>query len=1312
MLYDKESYKFLIPSLNDMEISQSQNSQNEEYRNIYNQEDALLYISKYINLIGVSLGNTPAERESMRIKSAQNILYNQFLSHLGDDINAKAYFLGNMVHKLYLTINGFREQDDRDHYSNKRIDTTGIKMAELFYNHFQKFVKEIKNSFRSGNNENTSNTFAVTIRQVVKPSIIESAFKYALATGNFGVKGITKIGQVGIAQLLSRLTYISTLSNMRRINVPIEKTNKMVEPHRLHNTQYGYICPFETPEGPNVGLVKNIALSAHITNDLSMIENEKIQDYILKVIVPIKIMNLQDFTYDTRVFFNGELLGITKYPKNFEVYMRYLKLTLKISHYTSISWNKFENEILIYTDGGRFVRPLFIVNPEENELKIVKNLLETNSQQFFMNAISWDKMLNGLFESTSDNEQIDFLHQWVRTGIVDNPQSIKIIQNVQNVKGGVIEYLDPEEEENMMIALNKRDIDNQKINMNLINEEFVRYTHCEIHPLCMFSVLTCTIPFGNHNQGPRLTFQGAMGKQALGIPITNFLSQLDTSMHIMYYPQKPLVNSWISKYINVRELPAGINAIVAIASYSGYNQEDSLILNQSAIDRGIFRTTFYRTFKDEEKKNQLSGEKEEFGLPPKDETSNTKKASAENIDPKTGFVKINSKVKEGDIIISKYIQVKSDRDTSAFGKKFKDISLILRANEDGIVDSVSPPNCRNGDGYRFCKVRIRTERIPEIGDKFCALPTQQVLTDSGWVEMKDLSITKHRVATLSQNGKLHYEYPSAKYEYDHNDKMYYLKNNNVHIICTMNHKLYVNTLDKDTFELIEAQDVMGKMVRFQKSFVNDYPDVEYYYADGSERYLMDDWLKLFGTFISSGRISESKDKSLIYLSVKDKSVSQLLQNMNIDYSLENEFEFSIGGEKHQALFNEFESFNNYKKLPEYLFKISERQSRILMYALLINDNLPNNQERLSQKESKIIIDELIYGDKNTISVSDYDTSSIDLANDITRLAVHCGWSGNVKMKFNKESNSLYKVYINRNQNQPWINKTPKSNEEKLIDYNGKVYCIEMPTSHIYYSRENTFSPPVLIGNSSRMGQKGTCGITYNQEDMPFSKSGLVPDIIMNPHAIPSRMTIAQLMETLLGKLGCLHASEMDASIYNQVQIEDISKILKTFYNFNEYGDEILYNGMTGQQMKVKIFMGPTYYQRLKHMVVDKIHSRATGPYNIMTRQPAEGRSRSGGLRAGEMERDCMIAHGMSRFLKERMMDLSDRFEIYICKDCNMCAIANPEMNLYFCKSCQTRNYQNGQVYTPNIAKILLPYSMKLLQNELLSMCITTKLKTK
>lgn len=1023
-----DEFNFMYPTISAMmEYKTGEKDGRALDKMIYTQEEALLYISKHINTMGMSLNVSERDRTNLKIMMVHNILQNQFLSHLEDDYSKKTIFLGHMIQKLYQTVKGTRQQDDRDHYANKRIESTGSKLAELFYTNMHKLIKEFrKNLVNELKNVSPTKTdgrieLNILIKKILKPSLIESTFKYALATGNFGVKGVAKVGQVGIAQLLSRLTYIATLSNMRRINVPIEKTNKMVDPHRLHNTQYGYVCPFETPEGPSVGLVKNISLTAAITIDASdkndIIIN-KLESLKYDFYTKIEDTLIKDLRRLTKVFINGKLIGTSYNPIILEKLLLYYKLIGEIDRYTSIAWNKFEKEFHLWTDEGRLVRPLLIVNPDNITTKM-ENTYNMWRDQLNNREINWDHLCLGLLNDNQLMEQYDFnpiskllfksfkKHdiQSVSSNLdvntvsvlnsnLDNSENNDRLSNIElkNVIelvkmlpykiGGIIEYIDSEQSESSLIAMDYKQILVDNSNQSISGMKFNRYTHCEIHPMNMFSVLTCTIPFGEHNQGPRITFQGAMGKQALGIPITNFLSQMETSMHVMYYPQKPLVNSWMSRYIHVRDLPAGINAIVAIASYTGYNQEDSVILNQSAIERGLFRTTYYRTYKDDEKKNMMSGEKETFGIiPDRDLNKEEYRKMYENID-KSGFVRVNVPVKEGDVLISKYIgldkgnnverngkmdklSVDGQSSNNRINKSYKDISTYLKVNDDGFVDSVTPKNSINGDGFPFCKVRIRNARIPEIGDKF----------------------------------------------------------------------------------------------------------------------------------------------------------------------------------------------------------------------------------------------------------------------------------------------------------------------------------------------------------SSRHGQKGTCGITLNQEDMPFTSEGIVPDLIMNPHAVPSRQTIAQLLECLMGKLGCCNGSEMDGSIFNGLQVEDITDVLKNYYNFNEFGDEILYNGMTGKQLKVKIFIGPTYYQRLKHMVLDKIHSRATGPLNILTRQPAEGRSRAGGLRAGEMERDCMIAHGMSRFLKERMMDLSDRFEMYICKNCNMTIVSNPEQNIYYCKACQTKKYSNGEIYIPNICKIILPYSMKLLQQELQSMSISCRFIT-
>ena len=277
----------------------------------------------------------------------------------------------------------------------------------------------------------------------------------------------------------------------------------------------------------------------------------------------------------------------------------------------------------------------------------------------------------------------------------------------------------------------------------------------------------------------------------------------------------------------------------------------------------------------------------------------------------------------------------------------------------------------------------------------------------------------------------------------------------------------------------------------------------------------------------------------------------------------------------------------------------------------------------------------------------------------------------------------------------------KNNESGFID---KVYTNCNADGHRFCKVRIRTERIPKIGDkfSSRHGQKGTVGVVYRQEDMPFTKDGITPDIIINPHAIPSRMTIAQLMECLLGKACANLGGYGDATPFNDVDIKDIGNVLEKSCGFERHGNEILYNGMTGKQLSVKLFMGPTYYQRLKHMVEDKVHSRDTGPKVLLTRQPPEGRSRDGGLRFGEMERDCMIAHGTLQFLKERTMDSSDNFRVFLCNTCGQITQVNLEEKISKCKKC------NNFI---NFSEVRLPYACKLLIQELESMGIAPRLIT-
>jgi DNA-directed RNA polymerase beta subunit len=268
-------------------------------------------------------------------------------------------------------------------------------------------------------------------------------------------------------------------------------------------------------------------------------------------------------------------------------------------------------------------------------------------------------------------------------------------------------------------------------------------------------------------------------------------------------------------------------------------------------------------------------------------------------------------------------------------------------------------------------------------------------------------------------------------------------------------------------------------------------------------------------------------------------------------------------------------------------------------------------------------------------------------------------------------------------------------DKNYIDRNGEGY-------NFAKVRLRTVRKPVIGDKfSSRHGQKGTTGNIIPECDMPYTESGLVPDMIINPHAIPSRMTIGQLKETVLGKVLVELGLFGDGTAFGDFELTEICDLLLKA-GYEAHGNELLYNGLTGEQVECSVFMGPVFYQRLKHMVNDKSHSRSIGPMVNLTRQPAEGRSRDGGLRFGEMERDCMISHGASRFTRGRMYDASDKYQVYVCKKCGLIASFNDKMHIHLCHTCGNR---------ADFAYVEIPYACKLIFQELNTMNIAPRLLT-
>jgi len=605
-------------------------------------EDALVYIGNR-----VAFGQV----REFRIRRAEAIIDRNLLPHIGGTPESrldKAIFLGEMAARLIELKLGRREEDDKDHLKNKRIKMAGPLLTELFRSAFWSLYRDMRYQLR----RMSSRRKGILISAVIRPGIITSRLQHAIATGNW------RRGRVGMTQLLDRTNFISTLSHLRRLQSPLSRSQPNFEARDLHSTHWGRLCPNETPEGANCGLVKNLALMANISVGT---DPEKVKRVLYRLgVVPSRECDRELRFEGAKVFVDGYLIGFTADPEELVQVVREMRRRGEISSEVNIAYYPRYREIYVNCDEGRIRRPLLIVRDGKLLLKPrhIRNLMA--------GRWTWN----------------DFIRE------------------------GIIEYLDAEEEENAYIALSQRELTPE-------------HTHMEICPYGILGVAASTIPYAEHNHSPRNSYQAAMVKQAPGIYALNYRERTDTRAHLLHYPQTPLVKTKPMELYGYLKRPAGQNFVVAVLSTNGYNMEDALIFNKSSIERGLGHSTFFRIY-EAECTQYLGGAKDQFTIP-EPGTPGYHGSEAYRLLEEDGLVASEVEVKGGDILIGRVSPPRFLEEYRGFevsGLQIRDTSVAVRPMEEGTVDAVFIT--RNIEGAPLVKVKVRSLRVPELGDKFAS----------------------------------------------------------------------------------------------------------------------------------------------------------------------------------------------------------------------------------------------------------------------------------------------------------------------------------------------------------------------------------------------------------------------------------------------------------------------------------------------------------------------------------------------------------------------------------------------------------------
>lgn len=1168
---------------------------------------------------------------------------NVFLPHMGktpDSRIVKLRVLGTMIREVLLTHLGVIPASDRDSLANKRMQGAGTCMPKLFKTMFNSYIitpflnqvrKEIKNSPWDQIKTNI-NRIADLFENVVQSADLTRGLEQGITSSN---KTITRSHQKELAnrvssKLLERKNFLNYVCSLRSVishgtSNASKQTKRADEIRRVHPTMPGYICPIHSADsGENVGTKKNLALTATICGAGNSY-NLKLKLLSDPDVIELKKVKLEDISKEklSSVYVNGEWIGCTK--NGHQLVERYRKLRREhktVDRFTTIVWDTLTDKVDFLLDADRLLRPLLIVDSNIEEYKTAKR--SGSSVEFLQNVRLTKKHIDD-----------------IKTGEITFGDL---------VEDGIVEYVSPEEHENCWVCPSLADLRIHK--NNVLNQ----YTHLEIEASILGLASHISV-LANYTQPARSTYESNQSRQTAGWYALNFQDRADKNKTWQYYNQTPLCRTITARYIP----PNGNNIFIGYMC-NGANQEDSVTFKKSAAERGLFSCSFFK------KESHELEQDEEFATPDPRRTKNMKSNGNYNklID---GVTPIGTTVVKGDILIG--VIMKNNRrgqSNKTVDYEFVDRSIMYKSNEPAVVSKVIDDRGPNHE--RFITVVLRYQRNLMVGDK-CLDLSHDVLTDQGWLNIDEVTMY-NKVATVNPKGEIEYHLPTRTIGYEVDEEMYEIENTLISQCVTKNHSMYVSKRYGragiwQPYELVEAESIFGQRRKYKMDGINTYPDIEFH-EFGGWKIPMDFWLQFLGIWIADGFANDTGVYIKVCRERKIEFITRILQEIGVSYRTHME--------KREGFLDQ-QSFVITDKIWKYEF--------IALSKGAVNKSLPDYVWKLSQSQCRILLDSLIEGDGTRGKTSEaYYTSSQKLADDIQRLCTHAGYAGTLYTRYPAGTEFMIKdrkivstadgfeISIIKDKLRPEINnghtKKQSAQTERYVHYKGRVACLEVP-NHTFFVRRN--GKVSITGNcSTRSGNKAISAIMSPESDLPYTESGITLDCVMNPHSLPSRMTIGQVMETTLSKVCARKGISIDITAFRNVTPENLMDTMQQ-NGFRYNGKERMFNGETGRYYDIGVFCGPTYVQKLQKYVLDNGYSVSrTCPTDATTGQPLSGKASNGGLRLGEMELWSLEAHGAEAFTYEKFSQDSDGFRMWICRRCGHHAVYNQRDQIYTCKRCK------------------------------------------